>query len=249
MEKIIRQDKTFIAHNSLLASPDNISALERALVHTVYAQLKDSDDPRKIYTVSIRELQEKLEQLGWRIDMDQIDEATSNLLTRIYYIIDPAGRYVYVSLFGSVTFTDGSDIIKVRLSNMIRPYLFHLQENDYTMFALDTTLSLKNRYSQLIYQMLCQHMKDGFFYITIEDLKHRLFPIDPKNPFKKLEMYKTWSPFWKEILVPAQKEINAFTNMNFTCTLHKTGRKYTAITFHINHKREIKYQEGLFIKS
>lgn len=241
MGKIIRQHNTIIAHNTLIEAPDNIPAIERTLVYTVYAQLKDSDPVDKIYFVSIQKLQKKLSELGWKIDIDQIQEATANLLTRTYYIIDADGYAVYISLFGSVTYTDNSDIIEIGLSTMIRPYLFYLKEGDFTKFALDISLSLKARYSQLIYQMLCQHLKDGVLHLTIEKLKRRLFSIDPKDSLKEVEEYKAWSSFSKYVLEPSQKEINTYTDLYFTYTPQKTGRKYTDITFHINTKKEIKY--------
>ena len=231
-------------HNKVTEARYEMSALEKNIVYMLMAQLKDDDPPKKKYFISIQELQERLQGIGEDISLPLLLEATGKLVTRVYEFDEPSGDRVQMSLFASVIYRDNSDSIEIELSRTIRPYLFELKF-DFTSYQLSSALSMRSEYSKRIYEMLSQHRDTGIFKISVLKLKERLKLIDTST---KVEKYKAWSSFSKDVLEVAKKEINKKSEIYFTYTLQKTGRKYTDIEFTIipNSKKEAKYEEGLF---
>ena len=224
---------TIKQHNAITEARYDMSATEKNIIYMLLAQLEDDDPVKKRYMISMRQLQTRLEQLGQVVSREQLQKATSTLISRVYSIIEEgSGDYVQMSLFASVIYTDDSDLVEIELSPDIRPYLFQLK-NNFTSFELDMALSLKSKYSQRMYEILSKYRDVGTFQISVEKLKYILELI---HPLTKAEMFKEWSSFSNDILEVSKKEIDEHTDICFIYTLKKTGRKYTDIEFHISKK-------------
>lgn len=135
-------------------------------------------------------------------------------------------------LFASVEYTDGSNLIAIELSSDIRPYLFQLKSN-FDEFELEMVFNLRSYFAKRIYEILSRYKKIGIFNIAIEKLKYML---EVANPLTKEEKYREWSAFENNVLKVAKPELEEYTDIAFTYKLHKTGRKYTEIEFHIRTK-------------
>jgi plasmid replication initiation protein len=228
-------DQLIKQHNAITTARYDMSATEKNIVYMLLAQLRDDDPFRKTYTIYLQELQKNLEMVGQKVDREQFEEATKKLVSRVYSIEEPSGDFLQLALIASAKHTrysNHNDIAELEISKSARPYLFQLK-NNFTAFQLHMALSLKSKFSKRIYEMLSMYKDVGIMHITIEELKYRLGLIDPKT---KEEHYKGWSTFAAQVLEVAKKEIQAYTNIAFTYTLKKTGRKYTDITFHIKTK-------------
>jgi plasmid replication initiation protein len=241
MKKGITKNILLKQHNKVTEARYEMSALEKNIFYMLMAQIKDGVPPKKKYFVSIQELKQKLEEMGQEIDAPLLLEATGKLVTRVYEFDEPSGDYVQMTLFASVLYRYDNDSIEIELSKSIRPYLFEL-EFDFTAYQLDSALSLVSDYSKRIYEMLSQHKEVGIFRISVLKLKEKLKTIDTAT---KIDKHKMWSSFSRDVLELSRKEINKKTDISFDYVLHKTGRKYTDIVFHIM-KREVSVpKEGM----
>jgi plasmid replication initiation protein len=227
MEENISKIIILKQHNALTEARYEMSSLEKNIFYMLMSQLIEIE--KRYYQINITELKKKLRELGQEISLGDIQEATKNLVTRIYELDEPSGDYLQVTLFASVEYKEGSDLIEIELSKTIRSYLFDL-EFDFTSYQFNSALSLRSIYSKRIYEMLSQYKDLGIFEISVQKLKERLRIIDPVN---KIEKFTVWSVFSKDVLELTRREISKKTDISFTYTPKKTGRKYTDIEFHI----------------
>ncbi|MHB9147723.1 MAG: RepB family plasmid replication initiator protein [Candidatus Amoebophilus sp.] len=238
----------YINHpNAIIKARSELTAPEKDLIYSLFVQLNDNDPVEKTYVVYLKELQSRLKLLGIALNREQFEEATKKLVSRVYSIEEDSGDFLQVNLIASakhIRYSDGNDLVELELSSDIRPYVFDLK-NTFTVLQLGMALSLRSVHSKRLYELLSLNKDKGALHITVEKLKFILGLINPKT---KEEKYKQWSIFSTRVLEVPKREIEAYTNISFTYTLKKTGRKYTDIEFTIlpNSKKEAKYESGLF---
>jgi plasmid replication initiation protein len=233
MDKNLTKNILLKQHNAITEARYEMTALEKNIVYMIMAQFIRDDDPsKKQYFISIQELKNKLKELGEKISLEDIQEATDKLITRVYSFYDDFGNSGSMALFASVTYTDGCDLIKIEILSTVRHFMFDLKY-DFTSFSLWSALRLRSIYAKRIYEMLCQHKDVGIFKISVQELRERL---KLSSKLSKKDKLSGWSAFEKTVLEGPQKEINEKTELKVTYTLEKTGLKYTEIKFHISKK-------------
>lgn len=225
-------DKKYIKqHNAIIEARYDISAMEKNIIYMLLAQLKDDDPPEKAYyDIDFLELEQRLDQT---ISIKSLVKAAEALVFRVYTIQKEDGEVLYTSLISSVQNLPKHNMIQVGVSSMAKPYLLALK-NNYTEFQLDMALRLKSKYAKRMYEMLSQHMEKGAMEISVEDLKYRLALKDPKTG---KELYEPWSMFEEHVLTVPQEELAKYTDIRFTYTVLKTGRRYTDLVFKIDHSK------------
>jgi len=235
-KKVIKQ------HNAITEARYELSPLEKNILYMLLAQLKEDDpEDKSYYKISFHELEKRF---GKKLTIPTLIEAAEGLVFRVYTIRKENGNILLTTLISSVTNLPEEKSIELGISSMARPYLFDLKK-DYTEFELDIALKLKSKYSKRIYEMICEHKKEGKLTISVEDLKDRFHLLDSKTGEDK---YPGWSMFAKHILEIPQKELDEIADLTFNYIPKKTGKKFTHIEFTIlpNSKKEAKYEEGLF---
>ena len=91
----------------------------------------------------------------------------------------------------------------------------------------------ENRYSIIQPREMHTQFKDtGVMQITLRELKMRLGLIDL---ITGKERYTEFGLFTGKVLDVAQKELAEHTDISFTYTAKKTGRKYTDLEFQISY--------------
>jgi plasmid replication initiation protein len=237
MQKILSNTVILKQHNKLTEARYEMSALEKNIVYMVMAQFREDYPSKKEFVLSIQEIKNKLKELGEKISLEDIQEATDKIISRVYSFYDDAENDVAMSLFASTKYTDGSDLIKIEILSTARRYLFDLKY-DFTSFSMLSALRLKSVYAKRIYEMLSQHKEKGIFNISVQELRERL------KLGSKSNKLSGWSAFEKTVLESSTKEINEKTELSTTYTLQKAGSRYTDIVFHINKKQDKVPKEG-----
>lgn len=221
MPKILRQ------HNVITEARYDMSAMEKNIVYLLMAEIKEGDNPGKQYCISVSKLEKRI----GKINKTELRKATRNLISRTYHI-EKGGNILIVSLMGVVHYDAEEALLKVKISRNILPYFITVKKN-FTEFELDMALSMRSKYSKRIYEMLSQHLEKGEWKVEVAELKKRLCLKKEKE-----EMYTGWSAFKNQVLEVAKKEITEQTNIIFTYSSIKTGKKYTHLHFKIIKKPE-----------
>jgi len=126
---------------------------------------------------------------------------------------------------GGVRYKRKEGILILSLDKGLKPYMLELKEM-YTSYKLSNVLSLKSKYSIRIYEILKSNLFKKCIKIELEELK--------KMVGAKASYLKVYADFKNKVLLQAQKELNANTDINFEFEEIKTGRKVTSLKFYIN---------------
>ena len=121
-----------------------------------------------------------------------------------------------------------SGAIKIKLDELMKPYLLQLQEK-FTQYELIYTLPMKSQYAIRFYELLKSYEWKKTVSMEIEDLKRML----------KAEHYTRFYDFKKKVLEIALKEIDDYTDLKVEYTLKKKGKQFTGIVFQIGTKQDL----------
>lgn len=123
------------------------------------------------------------------------------------------------------TIVKGDGTVKIRLDDKLKPYLLQLQRQ-FTSFALEYVLLMQNKYSIRIYELLKSYEYKGIYTFELEEFKARI----------QSAKYSTYKDFRVNILDPAIKEINEYTDIDVDVTPIREGRSIKYLEFEIQRK-------------
>lgn len=121
-----------------------------------------------------------------------------------------------------------SGVIKIKLDELMKPYLLQLQER-FTQYELIYTLPMKSQYAIRFYELLKSYEWKKTADFEIEELKRML----------NAEHYTRFYDFKKKVLEIAMKEIADYTDLDVEYTLKKKGKQFTNISFRIGTKHDL----------
>jgi len=127
-----------------------------------------------------------------------------------------------------VIMSKNSGTVKIKISDMIKPYLLFLRER-YTQYELLYTLAMKSQYSIRLYELLKSYEYQRTKAFDISELKIRL----------SAENYERFPDFKRKVLDIAIGEINSFTDIEISYAATKQGRRFAKIEFSIRPKKDI----------
>ncbi len=111
--------------------------------------------------------------------------------------------------------------------------------NGLTVFAEDVMYKTNNKYTQKIYEMICQWKDIGVYVLTISKFKELLvlgncYP-EPKELIRR-------------IIRPAEKELKLIGDVFFDLSLTKNGRVITHLKFIIKTKSSVRNENDYYIR-
>lgn len=147
---------------------------------------------------------------------------------------------IYLSIIDSVEWFIHQDIVKVRFSPTIMPFLVELK-NNFLQYDVTVVKELNSKYSLIIYEYLLSRERH-------ERNKHRTYRIDIKELRRltdTIDKYSRILDFEKRVLIAAKEEINNTRGLEFLMDYSKVkvGRRITAIDFRIRKRTSYKETE------
>ena len=213
-------------HNSLTQARYDMTSAEKNVFYLLIAQIKNRGFNEKVYRISVREL---AAIKGHEIDHIQFKATSKKLLTQVLSVPLQDGKFIEVSLLNSAEYVKRLGAIELELSKEIKNFLFELK-NNFTQFSLQIGLQLKSKYAKRVYEMLCQYKDTGIMRISVEELKKRLWLINPRTGADK---YPKYNLLKKKVLDVAQKELKERADIHFTYEVIKIDNKYAKFIFKI----------------
>lgn len=138
------------------------------------------------------------------------------------------GSETLLAWLDSVTMRENSGTIKIKIADMMKPYLLQLRER-YTQYELLYTLAMKSQYSIRLYELLKSYEYQHKKIFDIDELKTRL----------SAENYIRFPDFKRKVLDIAMREIGSLSDLNITYDIIKEGRRFAKIEFKMKIKKEI----------
>ena len=198
-----------------------MSLNERRLFSTYVSMLNPNDESKRCEVTF--QIKDYLRMLGEKDKMSYTEvKETARRLRAANVEIDFGNRqWVTINLFSSITIDDGT--ITLETGGKAVDLLFGLKGN-FTKYYLWNVLRLDSNSSFRIYELLKQYESIGSRTITVAALKEWI-GISP-------DAYAVgFSAFRKYVLDYAKEELSSKTDISFTYTVEKAGRKIDRIHF------------------
>lgn len=131
-----------------------------------------------------------------------------------------------------------SGIIDIVLSESLKPYLLELKEN-FTKYELYNVLLLRSKHSIRLYELFKSYLWLKEWKVSVDTFKSLLNLENSYSEFKALN---------RNVIAPAVKEINTYTDLIIEYETKRDGRFIKEIIFKIKEKQGAQIVFDTFIK-
>lgn len=168
----------------------------------------------------------------------EVQEATKKEGTFDYSIISPISRS---------SWNDYNDLVSIKFTEDIMPYLINLKSN-FTQYLITDIMELNSKYSVILYKWFSMNYNQYEKYKENGQRREEQLT-QLKNPYidilelrrltNTIDEYELFSNFDKKILKKPIEEINKNTHFTITYDKIKKGRSIIGINFNIEKKNKI----------
>jgi plasmid replication initiation protein len=224
--KILEKNETQNNHlvtksNMLIEANYKLGVVEQKIILCLASHITPADSDFKTYTLPIQEFSDLLSLKGTP-KYTELKQITKDLMKKVFEVRIKK-KVIQVSWLSYVAYNETEGTVDIRFDPFLRPYLLQLKR-EFTSYKLENVVKLKSSYAIRIYELLKQYerLKERSFYL--EDLRKMLGAED---------IYPAYGNFKQRVLVPAQKELKAKTDISFEIEEIRTGRRVDKIKFFI----------------
>lgn len=174
--------------------------------------------------------------IGVRVDNASRDaKKVADSLGSKRFTLNTGNGWINLGWISSMEYKQSEGIIRILVSPDLLPYILDMKDKDYTKFTLENILSLSSSHAIKLYQFLVliknKHSSQEK-KITVDELRLMFGVSETKS-------YSEYKHFKQRILEIAEREINEKTDINFSYSEKKNGRKVESIIFKIIKKPEL----------
>jgi len=194
--------------------------------------IKREDTDFQTYRISVRELANIMG--GSRKDLYQrFDEATDGLMKKVIRWNNPDekgdGRIDKTTWCSSASVIPGKGCVELRFDPTLKPFLLALKGNFTSWGEARAVIRLKNHYSLRIYQFIKYHQGLS----NVDGRKSAIVEVAWLRQYLAIadDTYKLYGHFKSKVLVPAQKDIAAKSDIEFNFDHIIKGRKVFELKF------------------
>ena len=216
------ENKLVRKSNFLIEAAYRLSAIEQKIVLVLAAMIKSQDREFKTYTLKVRNFSNFIE-LDSNADYEYLKSVTKTLLEKVFVVRTPNSE-IQTHWLSSVEYNHGKGSVVFSFDPKLKPFLLQLKER-YTTYRLHDVVQLRSAFSIRMYELLKEYEKIGHRTFEVADLKE-ILGLTPQQ-------YTLYGDFKRRVILPAQKELKAKTDIAFTFEEIKTGRAVAQIRFRI----------------
>ncbi|OED37758.1 hypothetical protein AB834_01310 [PVC group bacterium (ex Bugula neritina AB1)] len=211
-----------VQSNELIRAKTCLTKIQTKIVLKAISLIKKNEcDLSRAYDIPIREFANEINYLS-NSCVKELTEVAKGIVGKNIVIKRLEGSVLVTSWASDIEIFD--DKISISFSEKLKPYLLELKRF-FTSYDIKNILLLNSQTSIRLYQLLRQYLNLGVFEIDVDDLKEILGSKASK-----------YGLFRQKILLPSQKDIHEKTDIFFSFSPIKTGRKVTGLRFKIKEK-------------
>jgi len=204
---------------------------EQRLVLYMLSLIKRSDKDFQTYRISIQELANILGLKRKDLYLE-FDKATSGLMTKIIKWIDTSTKhkkYISVSWCSYAARVPGGGYVEMRFDPALKPFLLSLQGSFTIWGDRRSVIRLKSHYSLRLYQFI----KYNQGLATVDGRSSARVKLSWLRKYLAIseDKYRLFGHFKSRILLPAQRDIKAKTDIEFDFKQIKKGRRVHELEF------------------
>lgn len=208
--------------NYLVEAAYRLSAVEQKIILVLASMIRTKDREFKPYMLKIRNFS-RLIELDSKADYEYLKGVTKSLLEKVFVIRTPHSE-IQTHWLSSVEYNQGKGSVAFTFDPKLKPFLLQLKDR-FTTFRLRDVIQLRSSFSIRMYELLKEYENIGSRTFAVEQLKEVL-GLEPRQ-------YGLYGDFKKRVIVPAQKELAAKTDIAFDFDEIKTSRAVTKLRFRI----------------
>ena len=212
-----------IANELIQKSRYELSKTEQKAVLYMVSKIKPFDEPGTEYTFSIKNF---CRICNFNKDTGFYHQYLTDMLVNLkkqpLKIPLENGSKVITSWFNDAVVSETADEVKISFSKYLLPYLYELQ-NRYTSFYLENVLPMKSGYSIRLYEYIkSESYRRREILLSLDELRQRAGCEEKYNQYSELRI---------NVLEPAKKDINMYSDLKIEYNAKKTGKKVSYIEF------------------
>ncbi|WP_051912734.1 replication initiation protein [Carnobacterium funditum] len=204
----------------------NLTEKELKLIDWLISKIKPNDEELLQVETSVAEINLVLGFGNGGKNIKHTKDALLNLSNKGFWIQseDESGIEIARWIDEVSLKYDGKAVLK--LHSKLAPYLLQLAEKgNYTSYYLRTIISLKSKYSLLLYQLAKSGLHNGVIGGEVKEIQEYFGHKD-----------LTWGVFNGRYLKKAIEEVNTKTDLHIEMLLGKNGRNVVRVEFRITKK-------------
>ena len=221
------RNELVVKHNDLLRkSRYTLSANEQKIIIYLISKINTDDKELKEIEINILDF---CKVIGIEINGDaynRVKETIKSLADKSWWLTFTEKKETLFRWINEAEIEKGNGIIKLQLSNHLKPYLLELKQN-FTKYELINILSLRSKYSIRLYELLKSYLWQGGWQVSVKEIRE-LLETEGK--------YKEFKDFRKRVLNPAIEEINGYTDLQIEISTLKRGKSISHLHFKIDEK-------------
>jgi plasmid replication initiation protein len=215
-----------VTDNRLINARYKMTALEQKIFLLAVSQIERGDEDFKEYKIAIKDYKHLLDNKNEN-PYDQVKKAARRLMERVLYVQYDDGDWVMLHMVNKARYQNSLGQLTIVLEDDLKPYLLDLKRR-FTAFDTRYIIKLQSSHSIRIYELLKQYYNHNreanYCLIDLNELKE-LLGVQGN--------YKRYFDFKKRVLIQAQEELKANTDLFFEIEEIREGRVITKINFKI----------------
>ena len=218
-------DKNLVTKsNVLITTRYTLTVQEQRIVLLIISLIQPEDKDLVFYKIPVKKFNEIIGIKG-ESSYSELKNIVEKLRSRTFSIERNNG-FLTTGWISSADYISGDSHIEIMIDPKLKPYLLNLKQY-FTSYKLKNIIKLKSIFSIRIYELLKQ----------FEKIKERAFEIDELKEILGIEKkYERYSDFKRKCIIKAQNELKEKTDISFTFSERKKGKKVFEIVFHIKTK-------------
>lgn len=221
--------------NNLVEGKYRFDIWEMRVFTKMLTMILPSDEDFKEYRIYLKEVIDDFNLAADKQSYKLLKDGAIKLMKKEIKIIRDTDEgekefltHIAVGLDSFTSKTQGS-YVDISFHPKMKPFLLQLQ-TQFLMYDVRNILQLQSSYSVRIYELLKQYEKIGKRTFSIDDLKETLAVMDK---------YPLYANFKQRIIMKAQEDLEAYTDIRFTFEEVKKGRSIHSIVFTIKSNKSI----------
>lgn len=224
-------DLAVVKSNRIIEAKYKLGARAQKFILLMVSMIEVKDKEFKYQTIKIKDIESILNIDGkkWGGIYQEMKDIILSLNNRPLKIQNDDGSILIVNWIASAEIRKGKGVVEFEFSEKLKPYLLQLKSH-FTKFKLHNILKLRSSFAIRLYELMKAHQFLGKVSYTLVELKD-ILGIEGK--------YSAYYDFKRRVLVPAQEELKAFSDVYFEYEEKKQGRSVHTLLFKILENKKI----------
>lgn len=221
-----------VKDNSLIEANYNLTKMQQKLLIKAIS-LIEPESKQQIYKFSISDFASQVDLKNSKTIYSQMHAICDQLTNAKSFKIEREnGNIAFINWVASAEYVPKEAVVEIEFSQKLMPLLFDLKKK-FTKYYIANVMSLNSSYSIRMFEILKQYEAVGKRIIDLEDLR-RMVGTTVENQDKTVTKdYEQYGHFKSRVILPAQKELKAKTDIYFEFKEIRKGHSVSQIEFTI----------------